>query len=70
MTTEIRKLNWNWNLFVDVDNQGAVTATLAEDGKIDYSVEIHKEQMPWLNALRELLRKEGHLLYRPGKEAE
>jgi hypothetical protein len=39
-----------------VDRDGVITATLREKGKMDMVIIITEKQLPWFNALKNLLR--------------
>lgn len=55
---ELRRKAMKWSLAIERKDGEEFVAILREEGKMDTSVDIHREQLPWFNALRELLDKE------------
>jgi hypothetical protein len=47
----------NWTLDISTDGLGRTFVTLRELGKMDTFVEITRDQLPWFNALQNLLEE-------------
>ncbi len=63
-----RALSPKWSLDIHVDKFGDVHATLRELGKMDTVIPIWTQQLPWFNALKNLIRTEGATPPEPLKE--